>query len=156
MHPETCQVSPFWKFSSKAQPHIVPWFHFELDLSKFSGFLRKKNKDCINYFDEQEKPWIFLKIFQNKTKNFKAICAVLDYSKPKIFSNHGCQSFLKPCPPTSLVLLRPCHYAFPLSLQVTFLMIPTSLNYSTQFKWKNLLRLGEWVCFQIYFLVLLT
>ena len=28
---------------------------------------------------------IFFKIFQKKPKNFKAICVVLDYSKPKIF-----------------------------------------------------------------------
>ena len=40
----------------------------------------------INYFDEQEKPWIFFKISQKKNKNFKTICTVLDYSKPKIFS----------------------------------------------------------------------
>ena len=65
------------------------WFHFELNLSKFSGFLWKnpckKKKVCINYFDEQEKPWIFFKIFQKKKQNSKAICALLDYSKPKIF-----------------------------------------------------------------------
>ena len=44
-----------------------------------------KKKVPINYFDKQEKPWIFLKIFQAKTKNFKGICAVLDYSKLKTF-----------------------------------------------------------------------
>ena len=36
------------------------WFHFELNLSKFSGFYEKnpckKKKIRINYFDEQEKP----------------------------------------------------------------------------------------------------
>ena len=33
------------------------WFHFELNLSKFSGFFPcKKKKVCINYFGEQEKP----------------------------------------------------------------------------------------------------
>ena len=64
------------------------WFHFELDLSKFSGFLWKshckKKKIYINYFDEKEKPWIFFKISQKKNKNFKGI-SVLDHLKPKIF-----------------------------------------------------------------------
>ena len=36
------------------------WFHFELNLYKFSGFFEKnpsiKKKVGINYFDEQEKP----------------------------------------------------------------------------------------------------
>ena len=37
------------------------WFHFELNLSKFSGFFFakircKKETFRINYFDEQEKP----------------------------------------------------------------------------------------------------
>ena len=45
-----------------------------------------KKKVCVNYFDEQQKPWMFFKIFQKKNnKNFKAICVVLGYSKPKIF-----------------------------------------------------------------------
>ena len=53
------------------------WFHLESC---------KKKKVCINYFDEQKNPeCIFYKIFQKKTKTFKAICAVLNYSKPKIF-----------------------------------------------------------------------
>ena len=37
------------------------WFHFQLNLSTFSGFSAKKNpckkkKVPINYFEEQEKP----------------------------------------------------------------------------------------------------
>ena len=52
------------------------WFHFELNLSKFSGFLWKKTckkkKGCINYFDEQEKPWIFFKIFQKKKQKIQS------------------------------------------------------------------------------------
>ena len=45
----------------------------------------KKKKICINYFDEQEKPLIFFKIFQKRNKKFKAICVVLNYSKLKVF-----------------------------------------------------------------------
>ena len=65
------------------------WFHFELNLPSFPDFSEKepckKKKKCINYFDEQEKAWIFFKFFEKKNKNFKFICTVLDYSKPKIF-----------------------------------------------------------------------
>ena len=65
------------------------WFQFELNLSKFFGFLwrnpSKHKKVRINYFDKQEKLWIFLKIFQTKNQIFRDICAILDYSKPKLF-----------------------------------------------------------------------
>ena len=48
--------------------------------------ISRKKKVRVNYFDEQEKPWIYFKIFQKKKKkNFKAIWAVLAYSKAKIF-----------------------------------------------------------------------
>ena len=48
---------------------------------------RKKKKTVgKNCFDEQEKPWTYLKIFRKKHKNFKAIWAVLGHSEPKIFS----------------------------------------------------------------------
>ena len=78
------------------------YFHFKLNLKlNFLDFYEKnpckKKKVRINYFDEQEKPWIFFKIFQKKNKNFKAICVVLDYSKTSP-------------PPTILVLLRPCKW----------------------------------------------
>ena len=33
----------------------------------------EKKKARINYFDEQKGPWIYLKTFQKKNKNFKAI-----------------------------------------------------------------------------------
>ena len=42
-----------------------------------------KKKGSHDYFDKQEKPWIVFKIFQKK--KIKAIRAVLDYLKPKIF-----------------------------------------------------------------------
>ena len=97
------------------------WFHFELNLSKFSGFLWKKTckkkKGCINYFDEQEKPWIFFKIFQKKNKKFKAVCAILDYSKPKIFfvGQPWWLTFFSNIL-TVLVLLRPCWYKLNLKI----------------------------------------
>ena len=57
-------------------------------------------KVCIRFFDKQEKPWIFFKIFQKKNKNFKAIRTVLDYSKPEISSsaNHGGRHFFNTWP----------------------------------------------------------
>ena len=45
----------------------------------------QKKKVYINYFDEQEKPWRYLKVFQKRNKNFKATGVVLGYLKPKIF-----------------------------------------------------------------------
>ena len=45
----------------------------------------KKKKGCINYFDEQKNPEYIWKYSRKKPKNFKAIGAVLGYSKPRIF-----------------------------------------------------------------------
>ena len=61
----------------------------------------QKKKVCINYFDEQEKPWRYLKIFQKKNKNFKATGVVLGYLKPKFSSsaNHGGRHFSKDLAP---------------------------------------------------------
>ena len=66
--------------------------------------------DSQENFDKQEKPWLFLKIFQEKNKNFKGICAVLDYSKPKIISigQPWWPTFFQTLAPlTILVLLQP-------------------------------------------------
>ena len=94
------------------------WFHFEPNLFKFSIFSWKdpckKIKVRIIFFDEQEKPWIFFKIFKKNNKNFKVICTVLDYSKPNIFfvdQPWWPTVFQTLAPPTVLVLLRPCIYA---------------------------------------------
>ena len=61
-------------------------FHFELKLN-FLDFYEKSlcenKKVSLSYFDAQENPWIYLKVFREK--KIKAIWAVLGYSKPKIF-----------------------------------------------------------------------
>ena len=74
----------------------------------------KKKKVPINCFGEQEKPWIFLKILQKKNKNFKAIWAVLEYSKPKIFfvGQLWWPTFFQTLlPATMLVLLQTCRFS---------------------------------------------
>ena len=89
------------------------WFRFELNLAKFPWFLWKnpckEKKACINYFDKQEKPWIFFKNIPEK-ENFKAICTILDYSKPKILfvgQPFWPRIFLNLVFPTILVLVWP-------------------------------------------------
>ena len=90
----------FW-----TEPILVFWIFMKNTLLKW--------KVGINYFDEQEKPWIFFKTFQKKNKNFKAICVFLNYSKPRIFlaSQTWWPTFFQtlapsPLPPTILVLLQ--------------------------------------------------
>ena len=84
----------------------------------FRIFMKKKNpckkkKVPINCFDEQEKPWIFLKIAE-KNKNLKAISAVLEYSKPKIFfvvQPWWPTFFQTLLPATMLMLRRTCRFS---------------------------------------------
>ena len=49
----------------------------------------------------KKNPEYFLNFPEKKNKKFKAICVVLDYSKPNFFSwaNHVGRHFFKPCPP---------------------------------------------------------
>ena len=56
------------------------------------------------YFDEQEKPWIFLKIFQKKIKNFKAILRRSRLFKSNNFlrGGRGGRRFFKPLPPNDV------------------------------------------------------
>ena len=66
-------------------------FHVELNLSLdfYEKNPCKKKQVRVNYFDEKEKPWTYLKMFhkqKTKKKKFKAIWAVLGYSKSKFFS----------------------------------------------------------------------
>ena len=72
----------------------------------------QKEKRLHNLFLRARKNLMFVKIFQKKTKNFKPICAVLDYSKPNIFfvGQPLWQTFFQALtpPPAILVLLRPC------------------------------------------------
>ena len=73
-----------WKFIQGLHGFILNWTFFNfLDFCEKNPW--KKKKVCINNFDEHEKPWTYLKKFQKKKTNFKAIGAVLGYSKPKIF-----------------------------------------------------------------------
>ena len=90
------------------------WLYFELNLSKFSGFLWKnpcRKLFRINYCGEQKNTKYFSKYSRKKNKNFKAIYAVLDRYflhwstiATDIFSNLGL--------PTILVLLQPWNVFF--------------------------------------------
>ena len=74
-------------------------------------------KVCINYFDEQEKPWIYLNIFQKKKKIPKPLEPFYAIQNLELSSlaNHGDRHFFKTLPPPpphlppahSLLLLRP-------------------------------------------------
>ena len=69
------RVSTSWKWFNIEVYTRSTWFHFELDLSQFSGFLLKKTlvkkNDRKNYLDKQEKFWKFFKILRKKHKNSK-------------------------------------------------------------------------------------
>ena len=89
----------------------------------------KKNKVSKNRFDEQEKSWTYLKIFRKKHKNFRAILAVLDHLKTKIFSVGQIWwpiFFGDLVPPTILVLLRCC-----LGRNKIHFLVTTSAHFTT-------------------------
>ena len=58
-------------------------------------------KVCINYFDEQEKPWIYLNIFQKKKKIPKPLEPFYAIQNLELSSlaNHGDRHFFKTLPP---------------------------------------------------------
>ena len=104
-----------WKFMKGLHSFILNWTFLNfLDFYEKNPCNKKKvGKNC---FDKQEKSWTYLKIFQKKHKNFKAIWAVLGHSKPKTFSV-GQPWWLTffffgdpPSPPYhfTAALLRPC------------------------------------------------
>ena len=118
---ELCNIVPLLNRVSQANNHCIStswkwfnieiysrstWFYFELNLNFLNFYEKspcKEKKVSINYFEEQEKPWIFSKIFQKKNKNFKAIWADLEYSKPNIFfvgQPWWPAFFFKHCPPS--------------------------------------------------------
>ena len=104
-------ISTYWKWFGIEVYTRSTWFHFELNLSYLSRFFCKKpckmKKFHKNCFDEKEKSWTNFKIFQ-KNKNFKAIWAIIDHSKTKIFSVPTQFRELVPLlPPTILAPPRP-------------------------------------------------
>ena len=134
-------ISTSWKWFTKEVYSRSIWFDFEL--TPFLGFYEKnlvKKKISINYFDEQKNVEYFSKY---SGKKIKAIWAVLDYSKRKIFfvSKQWWPTFFQ---------TSPCYPSAP-PFPSNYFSVATVLNFPVHFwlllsRWAYLKSLSKkWV-----------